>query len=86
MIKILADWYTRRFSDPNAVTLLLLLVTGFVTIYFFGDLIAPVLAALVLAYLLELPVNLLMRLGCSRLLATTLVLLGFIGLMRNNFV
>ncbi len=86
MIKILADWYTRRFSDPNAVTLLLLLVTGFVIIYFFGDLIAPVLAALVLAYLLELPVNLLMRLGCSRLLASSLVLLAFIGLMVLSLV
>lgn len=81
MFKILLNWYKRRFSDPNAVTLFLLLLTGFATIYFFGDLISPILVALVLAYLLDWPTQRLMRLGCSRTLSVSLVLLLFIGVM-----
>jgi putative permease len=81
MFNILISWYKRRFSDPNAVTLFLLLLTGFITIYFFGDLISPILVALVLAYLLDWPTQRLMRLGWSRTLSATLVLLLFIGVM-----
>lgn len=38
MFHVLMNWYKRRFSDPNAVTLFLLLLAGFMVIYFFGDL------------------------------------------------
>ncbi len=39
MFHVLMNWYKRRFSDPNAVTLFLLLLAGFMVIYFFGDLV-----------------------------------------------
>jgi putative permease len=81
MFNVLVNWYQRRFSDPNAVTLFLLLVGGFTIIYFFGDMIGPILVALVLAYLLEWPTQRLMRLGCGRGMAASLVMLLFIGLM-----
>lgn len=55
MFHVLMNWYKRRFSDPNAVTLFLLLLAGFAVIYFFGDLVGPILVALVLAYLLDWP-------------------------------
>lgn len=49
--------------------------------YFFSDLIAPLLVAIVLAYLLEWPVRLLNeKLKCPRLVATMLVLGSFIQL------
>ena len=55
---------------------------GFIAIYFFSDLIAPLLVAIVLAYLLEWPVRLLNeKLKCPRLLATTLVIGTFTGLV-----
>lgn len=81
MLNVLLNWYRRRFSDPNAVTLFWLLVGGFAVIYFYGDILAPVLAALVIAYLLEWFVQRLIKIGLGRSSATTLVLLVFIGLM-----
>lgn len=50
MLQYLKDWYTRKFSDPDAVTLFLLLVTSFAVIILFGDILAPIIVALVLAY------------------------------------
>ena len=82
MIEMFKSWYNRRFTDPQAMGLAALLLFGFVSIYFFSDLFAPVLVAIVLAYLLEWPVRLLNeKLKCPRLLAVTLALGSFIGLV-----
>lgn len=81
MFNLFVGWYRRRFSDPAAATLFLLLLGGFLIIYFLGDLIGPILVALVLAYLLEWPVQRLMRMGCSRTTACVLTLFCFIGVM-----
>ena len=82
MIEMLKNWYNRRFSDPQAMGLAAILLFGFVAIYFFSNLIAPLLVAIVLAYLLEWPVRLLNeKLKCPRLLATTLVIGTFTGLV-----
>ncbi|MFC3915012.1 AI-2E family transporter [Pseudaeromonas sharmana] len=81
MFNLFISWYRRRFSDPAAATLFLMLLGGFLTIYFLGDLIGPILVALVLAYLLEWPVQHLTRLGCSRTTACVLTLLFFLGVM-----
>jgi putative permease len=81
MLNVLFNWYKRRFSDPSAVTLFWLLVGGFAVIYFYGDILAPLLAALVIAYLLEWFVQRLIRTGIGRSSASTLVVLIFIGLM-----
>ena len=82
MIEMLKNWYNRRFSDPQAMGLAAILLFGFIAIYFFSDLIAPLLVAIVLAYLLEWPVRLLNeKLKCPRLLATTLVIGTFTGLV-----
>ncbi len=82
MIEMFKSWYNRRFTDPQAMGLAAILLFGFVSIYFFSDLIAPLLVAIVLAYLLEWPVRLLNeKLKCPRLLAVTLALGSFIGLV-----
>lgn len=73
-------WYNRKFSDPDAITLFLVLLIGFFTIVFFGAVLAPLLVAIALAYLLEWPVVHLMRLGVSRLSAVILVFLIFMSL------
>ena len=57
MIEMLKTWYVRRFSDPQAMGLFAILLFGFILIYFLSDLIAPLLVAIVLAYLLEWPVR-----------------------------
>ena len=81
MLDMVTQWYKRRFSDPHAVSLVAILVVGFITIYFFGHLIAPLLVAIVLAYLLEWPVAKLSKFGLPRTLAVMFVVLLFISLM-----
>lgn len=81
MLKMLSQWYQRRFSDPHAVSLVVIILAGFITIYFFGGLIAPLLVAIVLAYLLEWPVTQLVRFGLPRSFAVVCVLLMFISLV-----
>lgn len=81
MLEMINRWYQRRFSDPHAVSLIALLVVGFIVIYFFGNLLAPLLVAIVLAYLLEWPVIKLVRLGLNRTISVVMVLTLFVGLM-----
>ncbi|PCS21891.1 AI-2E family transporter [Candidatus Enterovibrio escicola] len=81
MLQILNRWYKRRCFDPHAVSLVALLVVGFIVIYFFGHLIAPLLVAIVLAYLLEWPVSKLVSIGMPRLMSVIMVLTLFVGLM-----
>lgn len=80
MIDIIRDWYSRNFSDPQAVILALLLVVVFGLVWLFGDILAPVLVALVLAYLLEGVVKTMQRWRAPRTLASVFVLLAFIAL------
>ncbi len=65
MLEVIKRWYQTRFSDPDAVTLFLLLVACFAVLWLFGDLLAPLLVALVMAYLLEWPVSRLQRAGLA---------------------
>lgn len=81
MFDMIRRWYKRRFSDPHAVSLIAILFCGFFIIYFFGDLIAPLLVAIVLAYLLEWPVSKLIKIGIPRTPAVILVIMLFISLM-----
>lgn len=43
MLEVIKRWYQTRFSDPDAVTLFLLLVACFAVLWLFGDLLAPLL-------------------------------------------
>ena len=79
MIDIIRDWYSRNFSDPQAVILALLLVVVFGLVWLFGDILAPVLVALVLAYLLEGVVKTMQRWHVPRTLASVFVLMAFIA-------
>ena len=81
MLEYLRNWFQRRFSDPNAVTLTILLVIGFTVIMLWGSILAPFLVAIVFAYLLEGPTHQLQRIGLSRAIAATLVFTTFILFM-----
>lgn len=81
MLSLLFHWYKRRFSDPQAISLLAILLAAFCILFFFSGLLAPLLVALVLAYLLEWPVVRLQRIGCSRSWATSIVLILFAGIL-----
>jgi len=80
MLDVIKDWYRRNFTDPQAVILVLLLLVGFGLIWLVGDIMAPVLVALVLAYLLEGVVGMLVRLGVNRTLGAVFVLVIFLAI------
>ncbi|WP_067563784.1 AI-2E family transporter [Halofilum ochraceum] len=80
MLDVIHAWYRRNFSDPQAVILVILLVAGFSVVLFAGDILAPVLVALILAYLLEGVVMALERWRVPRLAAVSFVVLGFVFL------
>jgi putative permease len=80
MFKLFSDWYTRKFSDPHAVTLAVILLCAFLFIAFFSQLLMPVLVALGIAFLLDLPVNKMVNLKLSRTGATVLVVGAFVGI------
>ncbi|MEM7542652.1 MAG: AI-2E family transporter [Pseudomonadota bacterium] len=81
MIEFLSEWYRRHLSHPQAVILVLLLFASFVVIFYFGHMIAPLLAALVLAYLLEGAVTNLEQRGLLRIVAVSIVFIVFVALL-----
>lgn len=87
MLNTFKSWYQRRLGDPQVAALLAILLFVFLAIYFFSDIIAPLLIALVLAYLLEMPINFLSKkVKLPRMLATIFVFGGFLGLALLVFL
>ncbi len=80
MYDIFRDWYTRNFSDPQAVILAFLLLVVFGLLWLVGDIMAPVLVALVLAYLLESVVATLEKRRIHRTLGSIFVLLLIVAI------
>lgn len=76
-MKLITDWFKTTFSDPQIVALGLILVVGFAVVLTMGNMLAPVLASAVIAYLLEGLVVLLERRGLPRLISTIIVFIAF---------
>ncbi len=73
MIDILKDWFNRYFSDPQAVLLAAILIIGATVILTMGNMLAPVLAAMVIAYLLEGLIRKLESKGVRRIFAVIII-------------
>ena len=78
MVRLIRGWVDQYFSDEEALFLLLLLVAGFVIVLTLGSILAPAIASIIVAYLLQGPLNLLKRRGMSHLAACVLVFSTFI--------
>lgn len=81
MLKVLRDWLNRYFSNEEAVVLAVLLVLAFTVVLTLGGMLAPVLAGMVLAFLMQGLVSLLERLRLPHLLAVALVFTLFMGVL-----
>ena len=81
MLNVLRGWMHRYFSDEEAVVLGVLLVAAFATVLTLGHMLAPVIAGMVLAYLMQGLVGALERLRLPHLVAVWLVFMMFIGLL-----
>jgi putative permease len=77
-MRLITDWFKQTFSDPQIIFLTLVLVLGFAIVLNMGDMLAPVLASAVIAYLLEGLVVVLEDQGMPRWLASTLVFILFV--------
>lgn len=81
MFEFISSWYRRYFTDPQAALLVVLLVLSTVVLLTMGKMLAPLLAALVIAYLLEGGVSKLQRKGLLRIWAVNLIYLLFVTFM-----
>lgn len=81
MVRIIRDLAHRYFSDEEAVILFLLLVAGTAFIIFFGAMLAPALASVIVAFILQGPINKLTRSGMPELFAVLLVFIAFLGIL-----
>jgi putative permease len=81
MFKVLRDWIQRYFSDEEAVVLAVLLFVAFTAVLTLGGMLAPVLAGLVLAFLMQGVVSFLVRLRVPELFAVGLVFALFMSVL-----
>ncbi|TKB44363.1 AI-2E family transporter [Thalassotalea mangrovi] len=77
MFNYIAEWYRKKFADPHAVTLFLFLSLSFALLYFFSDLLMPIMVAVAIAFLLEQPVQRVIKFGLNRNVSVILVMILF---------
>jgi len=81
MIELVKTWYNRYFSDPQAIVLTVVLLIGATIILTMGDMLLPVFASIVIAYLLEGVVRRMQYYGSKRLTAVILVFSVFLAFL-----
>ena len=79
MKEVLTRWYQRYLSEEEAVILLVMLTVAFAVMLFFGDIFAPVLVAVILAYLMQGVANVLRHRGLPGELSVAFSTLLFLG-------
>lgn len=80
-MRLIKNWFQRNLSNQQVVILLSFVLLGFVIILFAGDILAPVLASIVIAYLLQSIVRKLQCLKMPRLIAVLLTFTLFMMLV-----
>ena len=77
-MNLITDWFKHHFSNPQVVFLTLLLLIISAIIFLFGNILGPVFASVVLAYVLEGLVKRIQFLGVNRILAVSVVFILFV--------
>ncbi|MDO3722444.1 AI-2E family transporter [Marinobacter sp. chi1] len=81
MINVLRGLAHKYFSDEEAVILFLILVIGTVFVIWFGAMLAPAIASLIIAFILQGLVTKLIKLGVPELVAILSVFFVFLGVL-----
>ena len=79
MRKLLNDFTDRYFHDEESIILVFLLTIALVALLFFGSMLAPLIVALIIAYLMQGLVALLLKYGFTERLAFIAVYVLFFG-------
>ena len=80
MKKLFHDFFDRYFHDEESIILVILLIMGLVALLFLGSILAPIIAAIIISYLMQGLVHLLLRYGISGRLAFVIVYALFFGI------
>ncbi len=81
MLKVVRTWVDRYFSDEEAIVLFVLLSLGLVFVVIWGDIMAPVIAGAIVAFVLQGMVGYMTRRGIPQKLAVYFSFLFFVGLV-----
>lgn len=81
MVSILKEFYYRNFSDPQASFLAIMIVAGFSVVILMGQMLLPVFAGIIIAYLLDGVVTFMVRCRASRQRSVWMVFLVFIAFL-----
>ncbi len=79
MLEIFEKWYRRYLFEEESVLLLVLIAVSVALLMTIGDILAPVLAAVVLAYLMQGVATMLQHRGLPEWLGVTVAYLLFMG-------
>lgn len=86
MWKVLGTWVDRYFGEEEAVLLSMLLLVALVVLVTMGEILAPFIAALIFAFLLQGGVNHLVKWRVPRIVAVLLVFLLFVGIFLTILI
>ncbi|MDF1764043.1 MAG: AI-2E family transporter [Oleibacter sp.] len=86
MFKVVRRWIDQYFSDEEALVLLFLLVAALLVLMLLGNVLAPFLTAVVLAYLLQGAMNFCKRRGIGHLSATIIVFSLFMTILLASIL
>lgn len=78
MVDVVRNWFRRTFDNPDVVILGMVLLGGILLVVLFGRMLSPVIASMILAYLLESVVGRFQQYGLPRMLAVWIVFAGFL--------
>jgi putative permease len=76
-MQLIKEWLQRQLANPQVVILSVILLFGFAVIYFFGSMLMPMFAALIIAYLLDGTIKPLTRRKFPRTIAVAIISLLF---------
>jgi len=86
MKKVVADWINRYLGDQESVLLTSILIVSLVVVLTMGQIIAPLISALIIAFLLQGSITRLENWGVNHLWSAIVVFVVFVGLMLASLV
>jgi len=82
-LEVISGWINRHFSNEEAISLVVFMAAAFALLVVFGDMLAPVLTGLVLAFLLQGLVKRLVGWGLPQRPAVYLTFVVFLGALST---
>lgn len=83
MRQTIDTWLHRYFGDEEALLLSLIIIASLVVIWFLGEVLAPFLVSLIIAYILQGPMHAMVARGLPRSMAVALTYVFFLGVILS---